>query len=660
MANSNLGQGGQLPRIGVPAVPAGADAQQQQQQQVQQQQQHPHHQQHQQLSAAAAAAAVGAAQQAAVAAIYRQEASTRAAAAVAANENAILGSLNHHHHQQQHHHGNWLGPQATAAAAAMARHQHQQHQSAQATVAKAQAFARAQEVAVAKAAAAQEAANKNPQASNQPHEERDPDGIGHMDVIPIGFFRDPQGNAWAASLQHPSHASRRRSPQDAEDNPLSAASIAAARFAALRQFTELHQQNEQQQQQRVKQNTARKQQSEVIDLQSDEDEEEEQTKRPALATKPDQGQGAPKVPPAQNPPLSMQQNSKEHQMKVHVQEQRNANLDRRPGASMPSARVAAALRDGSITQILQAPTESQFLPPPKKPLFGQPAVVKRPAPPSLPGPVDPTKFRQLNLEQAHVRAPENLPQAKRRKSDTGSTRGDANANTAHRNNDRTLPTTPETPSPEEMRERHKHALRQVILSDRTSNLVSHYGPFVHKWLGAGPTEPEKVSAVKACVDTILMTATGYTHETVPPSLPFPPAEINLDMRQLEELAQELVAEKNSAIGEAVRSAFTEMKASHDDAVVNRKRSADEAKIFYRETVTLKAKHKQELNDIRVENDKTVEALHRRIKELQEQLQAAKEESGASTMAQTKSLETMMKASVLSLRMIRRSQRTMDQ
>ncbi|KAI2509535.1 hypothetical protein MHU86_4912 [Fragilaria crotonensis] len=114
-----------------------------------------------------------------------------------------------------------------------------------------------------------------------------------------------------------------------------------------------------------------------------------------------------------------------------------------------------------------------------------------------------------------------------------------------------------------MRERHKHALRQVILSDRTSNLVSHYGHFVHKWLGAGPTEEEKVTAVKACVDTILMTATGYTHKTVPPSLPFPPAEINLDMRQLEELAQELVAEKNSAIGEAVRSAFTEMKACND-------------------------------------------------------------------------------------------------
>ena len=134
------------------------------------------------------------------AALYRQEAATRVANI---NDAARMGSLNA---------GNWLSAGAAAQhaqhaqhAAAIVRHQHQHQTNAVAAHAQVKA-------AIAAANAVAEAAStapKLPEAAAKTLKTTPtipPAASGSAGVIPIGFFRDPQGNAWAASLQHPSHS----------------------------------------------------------------------------------------------------------------------------------------------------------------------------------------------------------------------------------------------------------------------------------------------------------------------------------------------------------------------------------------------------------------------------------------------------------------------
>jgi len=155
------------------------------------------------------------------AAMLRQEAANRV------NQAVMMDNLNA---------GNWFGAQA-----AVARHQQQ---------------AAAQHHVAAQAAQAGGTTNNNKNTAANTGTTSDESSTG---IIPIGFFRDPRGNAWAASLQHPSQSFSSSSNQNSNEQPLTSSYQHAARQAIV-----AAQRRKQQQQQ-----------DEVIDLQSDDDEDDD-------------------------------------------------------------------------------------------------------------------------------------------------------------------------------------------------------------------------------------------------------------------------------------------------------------------------------------------------------------------------------------------------
>jgi hypothetical protein len=95
---------------------------------------------------------------------------------------------------------------------------------------------------------------------------------------------------------------------------------------------------------------------------------------------------------------------------------------------------------------------------------------------------------------------------------------------------------------------------------------------------------------------------------------------------------------------------------HDGIVQDQKRDSDELHQYRREVAMLSLKHRNALNDLKAEHDKNVETMRQQITDLQQELQVANDESREAKATQAKPLETMMKASILSLRMIRKSEK----
>ena len=552
------------------------------------------------------------------AAMLRQEAANRV------NQAVMMDNLNA---------GNWFGAQA-----AVARHQQQaaaqHHVAAQA----AQAAAQPNHNTNTNTTGGTTNTNNNTAANTGTTSDESSTGI-----IPIGFFRDPRGNAWAASLQHPSQSFSSSSNQNSNEQPLTSSYQHAARQAIV-----AAQRRKQQQQQ-----------DEVIDLQSDDDEDDDNDGA-AAALMEDELQ----VTRVQAAPRQANVPAQQRQAATN---QAATATNQRPGTSMPSANIAAALRDGTITQMLQGRIPTTFANPvPLSPAAPPPKTSR--ALPKRASAV-PTHLVNLNSLQKDQQQQQQqrvaaaiLRQQQQRPAPSAAARPptkrqkveeDAVLEAAAANNAAAQKAGMLTPSQLEMRERHERALRAVKQSEKPHKAL--YGPFVQRWLGTGLSTIDKERDVKENIDKILMAATGYTTETAPSSLPFPPAEINLDMDQLEELSQDIVTSKNQAIGEAVRCAYSEMKSRHDEITSTHKRNSDESQQHRREVAMLTLRHKNSIRDLQTEHDEALEKQEEKLKLLESQIQQLKEESLRAKTTQSKSLETMMKASILSLRMIRRSE-----
>jgi hypothetical protein len=191
----------------------------------------------------------------------------------------------------------------------------------------------------------------------------------------------------------------------------------------------------------------------------------------------------------------------------------------------------------------------------------------------------------------------------------------------------------------------------------TSGNRSLIGPFVHKWLSnSAMSIVDKDHQLRDVINKVLMAATGYSMESAPASLPFPPAEINLDMDQLEELALEMVNERHVAIGESIRRAYSEIKSRHDELAIHRQQRSEERNQHRREVALLAVRHKNTTVELRRQYETEMAVMKKKVAEMEQTVKVAKESASKVKETQAKTLETMMKASILSLRMIRKKEK----
>ena len=617
--------------------------------------------------------------------------------------------------------------------------------------------------AVAAAAVAAGSAAPHPLPPQQPHQprqsqpqpplpqpvQRDASGA----IIPIGFFRDPQGNAWAASLQHPSQAFLNEI--NGEDSGMTPNNLIAPR--------------QRQQQPKHKHPSP----PYIIDLQSDDDDEDDECQ---VDDEKERGrlQDVPVVPaPSQQ------------QLSGSSQKDQRLKSPQRQGTDMPSAGIAAALRKDTQDQMVQGPMAttqtviaSSKKTPPSGPINADDVRPSSGSRPSAHAPNPRSNLQQTRLEVAagekaassskssaamnkqqqdflkrlkdfHTFQQETQQQQQQlvqqeqdqrqqqqeqkllqqgqkqqakqqqqlfQQEQKQQAKYDREKHRKEREENREQQKQERLEMKQQLKQNHlddqlrkklqptKQTLAaaffpppkrpkmdsapSVSIATKVAEFTAHAraspsdlepherleqpqkysgapknppikvitGPFVQRWLGPGPNPSERDRDVKEFMDKVLMSTTGYTSDTAPASLPFPPAEITLDTVQFEELAQDLVTDKYKAIREAVRCSYVEMKLRHDEIVQDQKRDSEELHQHRREVAMLSLKHRNALNDLKAEHDTVLETMRQQITDLQQELQIAKDECKEAKATQAKSLETMMKASILSLRMIRKTKK----
>lgn len=206
--------------------------------------------------------------------------------------------------------------------------------------------------------------------------------------------------------------------------------------------------------------------------------------------------------------------------------------------------------------------------------------------------------------------------------------------------------------------RHERALQfatsKAAAEQSTGNNVTKTlaGPLVQKWMlpDIGPEEKEK--DVMGAIDKLLLAATGFTKSTAPQSLPFPPAEIRLEYDQLEEIALEFVEDKHDEIAEVVRSCYSEAKSRHDQLISDFDQNSKTELLIgghKKELATLKVEHALQLRRIKNDHQNVVSGLQAKIEKLEKDVKLKTDRVEMATRDHTKSLDALMKASLLCLK-----------
>lgn len=192
------------------------------------------------------------------------------------------------------------------------------------------------------------------------------------------------------------------------------------------------------------------------------------------------------------------------------------------------------------------------------------------------------------------------------------------------------------------------------------------GPFTQKWMMLQVPAVDRNREVRECIKKIIYVATGLT-ETSPDHMFLPPDEVVLDVEKLTGLATELIEERHQAIGNAIREAYTEMKSRHDQISMRHDSGAmqENSKREIEQKVEMKwgAKMKALTENCIIEKEnakkKSIEInqrLMQQVKDLKKELKLANEKLEISQNSQEKTVDTLMKASVMSLRMLQKKRK----
>eukprot|EP00546_Thalassionema_frauenfeldii_P008510 CAMPEP_0178923394 /NCGR_PEP_ID=MMETSP0786-20121207/16696_1 /TAXON_ID=186022 /ORGANISM="Thalassionema frauenfeldii, Strain CCMP 1798" /LENGTH=161 /DNA_ID=CAMNT_0020597887 /DNA_START=27 /DNA_END=512 /DNA_ORIENTATION=- len=156
-------------------------------------------------------------------------------------------------------------------------------------------------------------------------------------------------------------------------------------------------------------------------------------------------------------------------------------------------------------------------------------------------------------------------------------------------------------------------------------------------------------------------------ETSPDHMFFPPDEVVLDVEKLTGLATELIEERHQAIGNAIREAYTEMKSRHDQISMrhdtpvtqeNSKREIEE-KVEMKWAAKMKTLTENcniEKENARKKSEQINQRLMQQVKDLKKEVKLANEKLDISKNSQEKTVDTLMKASVMSLRMLQKKRK----
>jgi len=389
--------------------------------------------------------------------------------------------------------------------------------------------------------------------------------------IPIGFFRDPRGNAWAASLQHPNRQGNAQANLLGGLRDQQESALVALQAAQLVQNSMVNLPNN-------------KIAQEVIEIEDSEEEEEVQAPRPAKKAK---SSAAPQ--PA----------------KVTGTAEKKAG----PNSSKPTKP-----KEDSVPQTNEKISQSGRGP-------GTSIKAGKSAVP------DPFNLTPLS----HNFSPRNSPQKK--------------STEAISHNSRKSTSTPQPP------------IKSIV------------GPFTQKWMMLQVPAVDRNREMRECMGKIIDVATGMTEETSPADLPFPPGEVVLDVEKLSGLATELIEERHQAIGTAIRQAYMEMKSRHEQIVTMRQddnskvnqevQSGIEKKIDLKwaaKIQTMNNSHKDEIKKAKKKHEDSTNKLMQNIRDLKKELKAAKERLDIAQDSQGKAIDTIMKASVMSLRMMQKKRK----
>jgi len=216
-----------------------------------------------------------------------------------------------------------------------------------------------------------------------------------------------------------------------------------------------------------------------------------------------------------------------------------------------------------------------------------------------------------------------------------------------------------------MRIQHERAARAARESPKASSrrlppIQTLAGAFVNKWLQRSHSAVDREQETKAAVSKILYAATGFTNDTAPPSIPFPPERIFLDLDAIEEIAGGFVDERTQAVGDAVRRAYSEMKSRHDEIKLSTQqappnKNALEAR-HKREIMALRSKHDQEIQSLQNEHKVQMASLKGKLNSMKGDVDKLREQADQDRREHSTSVEALVQAGLSTLRSIRRRKR----
>ena len=192
------------------------------------------------------------------------------------------------------------------------------------------------------------------------------------------------------------------------------------------------------------------------------------------------------------------------------------------------------------------------------------------------------------------------------------------------------------------------------------------GPFVRGVLSGRLLKMERNANKKKAVSNIILCATGHTKETAPPSMLFPPPSVTINLKQISDLADGFLDDRNKAVSEAVRIAYLEMKSFYESRVSETrslhstphqpvpgpvhqspKKSDSEAKLRDE-----KDKLEKEVETLKRDHRKAMAAVQQRALQQQDEIAALNEKLENLEHRQGRSISAYMSASVHSLRLLR--------
>jgi len=178
------------------------------------------------------------------------------------------------------------------------------------------------------------------------------------------------------------------------------------------------------------------------------------------------------------------------------------------------------------------------------------------------------------------------------------------------------------------------------------------GLFTQKLLSAQQSDADKQNDASYFVNRILLTTTGWTKETAPARIPFPPQHLTIDMEQIEELAQDMVDDRFVAVRDAIHASYSEMKSRHDEILTDMQRQVKEELSNQQSIQKMAKKHKSHIRELENYHTGKLMDVTAKLEKAEKEIARLKVVLVDDRKNQQRALAAYMKATVLSFRTLK--------